>query len=146
MEKIVTCKKCGGNLAYLAELNSIEVTNCLVCGFTSHSDWTEDNEQFKEEFQLLPQLYQDFKFTDLEGKIWVPSTMNFPEKFMIFLKGTTVNDARWAGVKATEVKPEEKTKFKKPGKTDEFYTHKVDMATLKEFENFFEACQYVGLI
>ena len=41
---------------------------------------------------------------------------------------------------------DEKEKFKKPG-TDEYYTHKTDMKSLKLFErnNFMDALEFIGV-
>ena len=46
----------------------------------------------------------------------------------------------------TEVEGDEKEKFKKPG-TEEYYTHKTDMKSLKLFDrsNFMDALEYIGI-
>ena len=51
----------------------------------------------------------------------------------------------WTGVKVTDVKEEEKEKFKIPG-TDDYYKHKTDMKTMKNFkqEDFMDALEYIG--
>ena len=88
----------------------------------------------------------DIKHKDSEGRVWYPQTVNVDNKGTVFAYGRNKDDWKWAGVLMTEVQEEEKQKFKKPG-TDEYYTHKTDMKTLKLFEknNFMDALEYIGV-
>jgi hypothetical protein len=47
---------------------------------------------------------------------------------------------------ATEVKEEEKSKFKKPGEVGEYFTHKMDSTTIKHFgvNDFMDGAEYIG--
>ena len=64
----------------------------------------------------------------------------------IYLNRENKEEWKWAGVLMTEVEEDEKEKFKKPG-TEEYYTHKTDMKSLKLFDrsNFIDALEYIGV-
>ena len=95
----------------------------------------------------MPELYKDLLFVDEDNLVWYPTTVNMPEKGMVFLDGTSKDTYRWAGVLATEVKDDEKEKFPIPGTDDEYYAKKMDMTTIKYFDkpNFMDALEYVGI-
>ena len=64
---------------------------------------------------------------------------------MIFANGTSGKDWKWAAVKAVPVKEEEKEKFKKKDGT--YFEYRMDMTTMKQFEekDFIEAMDYLDL-
>jgi hypothetical protein len=72
----------------------------------------------------------------------MPSTINVPDKGMIFINGKSTENWKWTAVKAIEILEEEKSKF------PEGNTHKMDMGNAKEFEekDFMEALSYIGLL
>jgi hypothetical protein len=72
----------------------------------------------------------------------MPSTINIPDKGMVFINGKSIKDWKWIAVKAIEISEEEKSKFL------ENNTHKMDMNNAKEFEekDFMEALSYIGLL
>ena len=78
-------------------------------------------------------------------RIWYPITINLENKGTVFVKGTSIMDWKWAGIKVKEVSKEEQEKFKIPG-TDKVYKYKTDMTTLKEFnqQDFMEALDYIN--
>tara|TARA_R100001443_G_scaffold109780_1_gene121312 strand:+ start:6610 stop:6948 length:339 start_codon:yes stop_codon:yes gene_type:complete len=102
----------------------------------------------KEQMEFLPELYKDLKFEDEEGQIWFPSTINLPSQGMVFANGSTVNNWKWAAVKSVEIKEEEKEKYPKPGKKGEYYEHRMDMSTMKQFveKDYMEALSYIGVL
>ncbi len=72
-------------------------------------------------------MNKDLAWTDPKtGLIWVPNTVNEPELGMVFANGTDKNNWSWSAVKAIEVKEEEKIKYPIPGKSGEYYKHKMD--------------------
>ena len=85
-------------------------------------------------------------YKDEDSKCWFPTTVNLPQQGMVFYNGTNKDDAKWAAVKVVEVKPEEKEKYK--NKKGEYYTHRMDMSTMKGFEmkEFIEALSYIGVL
>jgi hypothetical protein len=108
-----------------------------------------DGEDFYEQqMAILPELYKDLVFTDEEGKNWIPSVTNVPDKGMVFVNGTNATNWEWVGVKAVVVKEEEKHKYPIPGKKNEYYEFRMDMSTMKKFgqDKFMDALTYVELL
>ena len=67
---------------------------------------------------------------------------------MVFLDGNKKDNWRWAGVKAVEITETEKSKYPIPGKEGEFYEHRMDMETIKHFEerDYMDALSYIGVL
>jgi hypothetical protein len=85
---------------------------------------------------------------DDDGKIWMPTTINIPDKGMIFANGPNAFNWKWGAVKSTPVADDEKEKYPIPGSKGEFYKKRMDMETLKEFEerDFMEALSYIEVL
>jgi len=77
----------------------------------------------------------------------MPSTVNQPEKGMIFANGKSVDEWKWSAVLAVPVKEEEKEKYPMPNKEGEYYKWRMDMSTMKEFDekDYIEALDYIGI-
>ena len=45
---------------------------------------------FKEQLELLPNLYKELMGEDYEGKIWMPSMVNLPKQGMVFANGKRI--------------------------------------------------------
>lgn len=146
-DSLILCLRCGGDAAYQTYHGTVKACSCLGCGFSTMSTLEEGSEYQKKYEESLPELYKDLKFIDIENKAWYPSTINNEKMGMIFLDGTSKNSYFWTAMKVTEVKDEEKDKFKKPGIEGEYFTHKVDISTKKSFgqKGFMDAMEYVGL-
>lgn len=151
MERLIICKKCGGELCYetfgYQPDESLKVWNCMGCGFTSNSYLKEGSDLQKQQEETLPELYKDLKFVDLNQNVWYPLVLNFPDKGMIFANGVSKNNWGWSAMLVTKVLEEEKSKFKKPGTKDEYYEYKMDQKTLKNFDknDFISAAGYIGI-
>ena len=102
---------------------------------------------FEEQMELLPNLYKELMGEDDEGLVWMPATINLPSHGMVFANGTSGKNWRWAAVQSVPVKEEEKEKYPIPGKPKEFYEQRMDMETLKEFDekDFIEALDYINV-
>ena len=63
MDKLTICKKCGSDACYSQEVND-KITNyqCMGCGFISNSLMIKDSEFYKEQSEILPELYKDLFF------------------------------------------------------------------------------------
>ena len=82
-------------------------------------------------------------------QVWFPSTINLPKQGMVFANGSTVKNWKWAAVKAVKVTEEEKLKYPIPRiKKDQYYKHRMDMTTMKQFEerDFMDALSYIGVL
>ncbi len=148
MDNMITCPRCGSDACYVQEVNH-EINNyqCYGCGFITNSLLKKDSKFFEEQIELLPNLYKELMGEDEEGKVWMPSTINLPEKGMIFANGTSSENWKWGAVKAIEVNEENKEKYPIPGKKGEFYKYRMDMETIQEFEekDYIEALDYIGI-
>ena len=148
-DKLTICPRCGSDACYVTEVNE-KIRNyfCYGCGFQSNSLMKEGELIVEEQEEILPELYKDLKFEDEGGQIWYPSTINLPTQGMVFANGSTVSNWKWAAVKAIKVTEEEKKKYPIPGKKNKYYEHRMDMSTMKQFEerDYMEALSYIGVL
>ena len=148
MDNLVICDRCGSDAAYVQEVNQdIKNYQCMGCGFVTNSLMKQGSQFFEEQMELLPNLYRELMGEDEEGKIWMPTTINLPSQGMIFANGPSASNWKWAAVRSVPVKDEEKDKYPIPGKEGEYYEQRMDMDTLKEFDekDFMEALDYIGI-
>jgi len=118
---------------------------CYGCGFITNSLMKKGERFFEEQFNVLPSLYKELLVEDEDtGLIWMPNTINIPDKGMVFADGTTAINWRWAAVKAVPMPEDEAEKFKAKGKN---YKWKMDMNTIKHFpeRDYIEALDYIGV-
>jgi hypothetical protein len=149
MYNLIKCAKCGSEACYVEEVNQdIKTYFCYGCGFQTNSLIKKDSQFFEEQSKILPELYKDLFYTDEEGKIWMPSSVNLPQQGMIFANGPSKEDWGWAAVKAIPVLEEEKTKYPILGKQDEYYEWRMDMTTLKMFpeRDYMDALSYINVL
>ena len=146
-DNLITCPHCESDACYVTENSpTIKTYSCFGCGFTSNSLMKEGNEFYTQQVETLPELYKDVMFKDKEEKYWFPTTINVPQQGMVFYNGTSKENAKWAAVKAVLVLEEEKEKYK--NKKGEYYSHRMDMTTMKGFEmkDFMEALSFIGVL
>ena len=149
MDNLIKCAKCGSDACYVEEVNQdIKTYFCYGCGFQTNSLIKKDSQFLEEQSKVLPELYKDLFYTDEEGKIWMPSSVNLPQQGMVFANGSSKEDWGWAAVKAIPVLEEEKTKYPILGKQDEYYEWRMDMTTLKMFpeRDYMDALSYINVL
>ena len=149
MDNLIICDRCGSDACYVDEVNQdIKTYFCYGCGFQTNSLMVEDSEFLIQQKDILPELYKDLFYEDEKGKIWMPSTVNLPEKGMIFANGPSSFEWNWAAVKAVPVTEAEAEKYPIPGKQGQYYSYRMDMSTLKEFpeREYMEALSYIGVL
>ena len=149
MDNLIICSRCGSDACYVEEVNKdIKTHFCYGCGFQTNSLMKEGEEFFEQQKEVLPELYKDLFFKDEEGKTWMPSSINVPTQGMVFANGPSKEQWAWSAVKAVPVKEEEKEKYPIPGKKDQYYEFRMDMTTLKSFDerDFMEALSYLGFL
>jgi hypothetical protein len=135
-EEIINCPKSGGDLCYKIQV-APEVYNymSLSCGFWTNSFMIEGHDFYMQQMETLPELYKDLAWVDPETKlVWLPNTINVPDKGMIFANGSNISSWGWAAVKAIEIPEEDREKHPIPGKPGEFMKYKMDMKNMKMFE------------
>ena len=149
MDNLIVCAKCGSDACYVDEVNQdIKTYFCYGCGFQTNSLMKEGDVFFERQLEVLPELYKDLLDKDDDGHIWMPTTVNVPEKGMIFANGPSKNQWNWAAVKAVKINDEEKTKYPIPGKENQYYEWRMDMTTIKEFPEyeFMDALSYIEIL
>jgi len=142
-DNLVICDRCGSDACYEQALGpNYTVNMCYGCGFTTNTLMVDDSEFLKEQLEVLPEIYKDLTHQTEDGKYWTPSTINIPDKGMVFVNGKSTEDWKWTAVKAIEIPEEDKHKF------PEDTTHKMDMGNAKSFDekDFMEALSYIGLL
>ena len=149
MDKLIICAHCGSDACYVDEINQdIKTYFCYGCGFQTNSLMKEGESFYERQLEILPELYKDLLDKDDDGHVWMPSTVNVPEKGMVFANGPSKEQWVWAAVKAVKVTEEEKIKYPIPGKKDQYYEWRMDMTTLKEFpeREFMDSLSYIEIL
>ena len=123
-EQLITCKKCSAPTCSEVATPDITYYACFSCGFLSST--LLKGEIAKQYTENLPELYKDLEFIDDNGLHWYPQSVIMDDKAMVFAEGTSIDDWKWAAVKAKDGKP--------------------DMTTKVEFEQneFCQSLEYIG--
>lgn len=140
-DKLTICPRCGSDACYEQDLGAdYKVHMCYGCGFTTNTLMTDKSEFLTEQLEALPELYKDLIFIDDQKRNWIPSTINVPDKGMIFVNGTDAYNWKWNASPAVEIPEEDLDRF------PEGTTHKIDQTNAKEFSEreFIEALDYIG--
>jgi hypothetical protein len=87
----------------------------------------QDSDFVKNSKESLPELIKDLEFIDEDGIVWYPSTVNVPEKGILFPNGGSKDAWGWSVAPLTEITEEEKSRFPKN------QTHKVDLGKIEHF-------------
>ena len=145
-DNLTTCDRCGSDACYVQEVNH-EIKNymCYGCGFITNSLMKKGEEFFESQMETLPELYKELMGEDEDtGLIWMPNTINLPNKGMVFADGKNGSNWAWAAAKAIPMPKEEQEKFKAKGKN---YKFKMDMENIKHYPegDFMEALEYIGV-
>tara|TARA_R110000772_G_scaffold151599_1_gene262362 strand:- start:1231 stop:1683 length:453 start_codon:yes stop_codon:yes gene_type:complete len=145
-DNLTTCDRCGSDACYVQEVNH-EIKNymCYGCGFITNSLMKKGEEFFESQMETLPELYKELMGEDEDtGLIWMPNTINLPNKGMVFADGKNSSNWAWAAAKAIPMPKEEQEKFKAKGKNFKF---KMDMENIKHYPegDFMEALEYIGV-
>lgn len=140
MDKLIECKRCGGNACYEQKIDENTTTwMCMGCGFTTSTLMVKDGEVVKNAIETSPELYKDLMFEDVDKRVWLPATITLPGKGMVFIDGTDKKDWKWAAVKAVPLQEGDK-------KVSNDQTHKMDMKNVKHFKqkDFMDAIETIG--
>ena len=141
-DNLIQCTRCGGDACYIQEITpEIKIELCYGCGFQSNSLMKQGTEFFKEQIEVLPDLYKALMDEEENGKVWMPTTINVEDKGMVFADGSGREQWAWVGVKSIPVLEDEKEKYKGA-------KYRPDMSTIKHFveKDFIEALSYIGIL
>lgn len=130
-DNLVICKRCGSNCCQEVQVTpEVKTWNCLGCGYWSNSVLKKDSQFWKEQLEVLPNLYKLLSGEDENGNIWIPSYVTIKDKGVVFMSGTGDGDAKWAAVKSSDMKN---------GKWKEDTIHYF------EEHDFMESLDYIGV-
>lgn len=141
-DELITCPRCGSDACYQTqEMYNLVNRMCYGCGFMTHNYMNKESTFLTEQLEVLPELYKDLVFVDDNQYHWIPSTVNIPDKGMVYANGTNKDEWKWTAVKATPLLEEEIHKF------PEGSTHKMDMQNAQHFSerDYIEALDYIGV-
>ena len=111
-DELKECTRCGSDACYYQEINKdISIEMCYGCGFQHNSIMKQGTDFFKEQMELLPDLYKVLIDEEEEsGKIWIPSTVNIEDKGMVFAQGKSRDNWKWGAVKVIKIPSEDSEK------------------------------------
>ena len=141
-DQLSICPKCKCDGCYIVPINETKNSYyCWGCGFQTNDLMKQGEFDFTTYEEVLPELFKDVKYTDEEGRVWYPTSVNIENSGTVFLNGKSADDVQWSGIKVVELTEDEKQQPKYKGKT-----HKSDAKSLKSFgDDFIEACDYIGV-
>ena len=148
MDKLVVCKRCGGNACYEQVLTPSDISEtvttwmCMGCGFTSSTLMKEGEKIYKDLLETSPELYKDMLYKDSDDYIWAPSTITIPGKGMVFMDGTSKENWSWTAVRATKITEEDRKLKEFPADQE----YKMDMKRKKIYgkSDFMDAMEHIG--
>jgi len=141
-DELKTCTRCDSDACYKQEVSKdISLELCYGCGFQHNSIMVKDSDFYKEQMEILPEIYKVLMDEDEEEKIWMPTSINVKDKGMVFASGQNRENWNWGAVKAVLIPEEDREKYK-----DEKY--RADMSTIKYFKerDFMDALSYIGML
>ena len=142
-DELKECTRCGSDACYKQEISKdINIEMCYGCGFQHNSIMVQGSDFFKEQMELLPDLYKVLIDEEEEsGKIWIPSTINVEDKGMVSAQGNSRDNWKWGAVKVMKVEPKDSKRYKGA-------KFRADMTTLQSFNerDFMEALSYIEVI
>ena len=141
-DELKTCTRCDSDACYKQEVSKdISLELCYGCGFQHNSIMVKDSDFYKEQIEILPEIYKVLMDEDEEEKIWMPTSINVKDKGMVFASGQNRESWNWGAVKAILIPEEDREKYK-----DEKY--RADMSTIKYFKerDFMDALSYIGML
>ena len=134
-DNLVKCHCCGAEMCYEYHHSQYIQWMCFNCGYGSTSHMVKDSDFIKNSKESLPELIKDLEIIDEEGFVWYPSTVNVPEKGMLFPNGGSIDAWGWTVAPLISIKEEERSRFPKN------QTHRVYLNHMEHFpkEKFVEA-------
>jgi len=135
------CPCCESNACYRQSLEDGNTSwLCFGCGRSASTYMKEGNELHLTAEQGLPELFKDLKFVDEDKNVWFPSVITLPQRGMVSIDGTGLQDWRWMGVKAVLISEEERDRFPKE------HLYKMDYGNTKHFgqRDFIDSLEYIG--
>jgi hypothetical protein len=114
---------------------------CMESGFTTTDQMKIGSDTVKHYEEYITEFMRTSKHEDSDrGLIWYPSFLNMNGIGMLYPVGTSRDDMHWEVAKIVEITGDERKKYPVPGKTDEYYTARLDVENAQQFAgNEFES-------
>lgn len=141
-DQLTECKRCKGNACYEQHIDETTTTwLCMGCGFTTSTAMDKDGQATKNTLETSPELYKELMYVDEDNKAWFPATITLPEKGMVFIDGSNINNWKWAAVKAIPLTEEEK----QSGRFPQGQEFKMNVRESQKFEqkDFMDALEII---
>lgn len=108
---------------------------CMESGYTTTDNMKIDSDTVKNYEKHITDLMVKTQFKDKErGLVWYLAFLNIPGVAMLYPSGDDSNSIKWHVAQVIELTPEERKQYPVPGKTDEYYTSRLDLENAKVFE------------
>jgi len=127
-DKLVNCPHCEAEMCYEYPHSNYTQWMCFNCGYGSTSMMEQDSDFVKANKEVLPELIKDLEFVDKNNLVWYPSTINIPEKGILFPNGNSKESWGWSIAPLVKIPKNEKSRFPKG------QTHKVDLNGIENFD------------
>lgn len=109
------------------ENTGIESRMCMESGYTTSDTFKIDSDNIKQYESGITEFMRDKKYIDNElNQIWYPVFMQIATG-MLYCEGNVNNELEWKVAKVVDIIGEEKLKYPVPGKSDEYYTSRLDV-------------------
>jgi hypothetical protein len=126
-DNLIKCSHCGAEMCYEYPNTQFTQWMCFNCGYGSTSHMVKDSDFVKSSKEVLPELMKDLEFIDENDFVWYPSTINVPEKGILFPNGSNKSSWGWSVAPLIPIPDDEKERFPKN------QTHKVDLSSMEYF-------------
>ena len=102
-QELEVCKRCGKEECVKTYLGEAFEYSCTSCGYTTNSDLKEGSEELQDFLDRAPELYKAVSFVDENKYQWFPKFNSDDDKGMLFLDGSSKEDASWCVVRMVDV-------------------------------------------
>ena len=147
-EQIVECRKCGKPYCYESVQEGVSATwACLSCGFTTSTSMLDNTMELRAVLQGLPKLYQQLKYKDAEGFVWVPQYRKVEGLGEVYAN-TVDKGVNWFWTAAKHIPMPEEEKLVNVNMDGSQRQFKADAANAVNFHQdaFFGALKYLGIV
>lgn len=94
-DKLITCPRCESPYCYQKISDTYVENNCMYCGYTTSTYMIDGTEPYKTLMAKLPKFYEQVKFIDEEGFVWVPRYYEVIGSGRLFAALTETGDLVW---------------------------------------------------
>jgi len=128
-----------GNKCVIVEADentNVESRICMESGYSTADTLKTDSKTIETYEQSLTQFMRDKKFVDEDsGLVWYPSFMQLPGG-MLYCDEIDNSELQWKVAGVVEISDEDRKQYPVPGKSDEYYTSRLDVDNAKTYDKY----------